>query len=102
VAELAEGRVWSGREAQARGLVDTLGGYEAALAELRGLLSGGPVEADFDAPLVVHPSPRRGGALWNARIGSGSGFSEALTLFELAASGAGALAYAASVPRLTL
>jgi protease-4 len=102
VAELAEGRVWSGREAQARGLVDTLGGYEAALAELRGLLSGGPVEADFDAPLVIHPSPRRGGALWNARIGSGSGFSEALTLFELAASGAGALAYAASVPRLTL
>jgi len=35
VAEVAEGRVWSGRQAQQNGLVDRLGGLEEALAEAK-------------------------------------------------------------------
>lgn len=31
IEAVAQGRVWSGRDAQARGLVDTLGGFETAL-----------------------------------------------------------------------
>lgn len=37
IAEAAEGRVWLGQEAHARGLVDELGGLEAALAAARAL-----------------------------------------------------------------
>lgn len=101
VAELAQGRVWSGRDAHARGLVDVLGGYDAALDALRGLLTTGPVEPDFEAPLVVHPV-RGGGALpWPV---AGLLASAALPqgpreLLELARGG-GALAYAAGLPEL--
>ncbi|HEY1636725.1 MAG TPA: signal peptide peptidase SppA [Acidimicrobiales bacterium] len=46
VHELARGRVWTGEDARAIGLVDTLGGFPAALAaarELAGLRAGAPV-----------------------------------------------------------
>lgn len=49
VLALADGRVFSGREAQGHGLVDSLGGLETALdmaAELGGV--------DRDAPVVTH------------------------------------------------
>jgi protease-4 len=35
VEALAQGRVWTGRDAHARGLVDQLGGFEVALEEVR-------------------------------------------------------------------
>jgi len=51
---VARGRVWSGADAKARGLVDTLGGFDAALAEARvlaGLAAGEPVDlVDFPKP----------------------------------------------------
>lgn len=52
----AEGRVWTGRQAWARGLVDELGGFEEALAAIKNL-TGIPV----DAPVALHrfPRPRR-------------------------------------------
>jgi protease-4 len=46
VHEVARGRVWTGEDARAIGLVDTLGGFPAALAaarELAGLRAGAPV-----------------------------------------------------------
>ena len=48
---VARGRVWSGADAKERGLVDALGGFDAALAEARalaGLKPGDPVDlVDF-------------------------------------------------------
>jgi protease IV len=52
VEEVARGRVWSGRDAHAVGLVDALGGYSTALDEIRTLLDLEP-----DAPLQVATYP---------------------------------------------
>jgi protease-4 len=56
VAEVAEGRVWSGRQAQQNGLVDRLGGLEDALAEAK-RQAGIPVHQ----PVFVerYPKPSR-------------------------------------------
>jgi protease IV len=54
VDALAGGRIWSGRDAHARGLVDRLGGFEAALTELRTLI--GPDAGELEPSLV---GPRR-------------------------------------------
>jgi protease-4 len=46
VRELAKGRIWTGRQAKELGLVDRLGGLEAAIAEARaqlGLTADAPV-----------------------------------------------------------
>ena len=56
VHELARGRVWTGEDAAGIGLVDTLGGIPAALAEVRAVL-GLPAAA----PLRLLPYPRRRG-----------------------------------------
>lgn len=50
VHELAQGRVWTGTDAKAKGLVDEIGGLEAALAEARTLAGVGA-----DAELEVYP-----------------------------------------------
>ena len=50
---VARGRVWSGEDALAQGLVDAVGGYPTAIAELRGLL-----ELEPDAPVNLVPMPR--------------------------------------------
>jgi protease IV len=47
---LAQGRVWTGEDAQAHGLVDVLGGFEIALAEVRARIGKG---ADALAPRIV-------------------------------------------------
>ncbi len=49
----ARGRVWSGEDALAQGLVDAVGGYPTAIEELRGLL-----ELEPDAPVNLVPMPR--------------------------------------------
>ncbi|GJM21227.1 MAG: protease [Planctomycetota bacterium] len=51
VRELAGGRVWTGRQAEANGLVDELGGFQDAL-DLAAVLAG--LEPD-KAPLVEYP-----------------------------------------------
>jgi protease-4 len=56
--EVAQGRVWSGRDAAENGLVDELGGLWTALDATKGMLGVGP---DENVALVVYP--RRVGLL---------------------------------------
>ncbi|TVT51083.1 MAG: signal peptide peptidase SppA [Denitromonas halophila] len=78
---VAQGRVWMGREAKARGLVDQLGGLDqavAAAARLAGLSSYHRVEASMPLPLrlqllqqlVPELSPASGavGGQWLAQL----------------------------------
>ena len=51
--DVAGGRVWTGRDAYERGLVDELGGFSTALAAVREEL-----EIDEDAPVNVQLMPR--------------------------------------------
>lgn len=53
IEPLAQGRVYSGADAQARGLVDMLGGFERALHELRQMI--GPKAAAIE-PAIVRAS----------------------------------------------
>jgi protease-4 len=50
IHEIAQGRVWTGADARQRGLVDEVGGLDAALAEARKL-----GEVDADVALEVYP-----------------------------------------------
>lgn len=52
VHEYARGRVWTGADAAARGLVDEIGGYRQALASVRGLLG---LDPDASVRLAVLP-----------------------------------------------
>lgn len=54
VEQVARGRVWTGAQARAHGLVDRLGGYHTALQATRGVLG-----LPDDAPLRVHRYPPR-------------------------------------------
>lgn len=61
----AQGRVWTGRQAQARGLVDQLGGLEEAFDAAKQALG-----VPLDQPVFVErfPRPRR---LWELSLGFG-------------------------------
>ncbi|HEY3908968.1 MAG TPA: signal peptide peptidase SppA [Stellaceae bacterium] len=53
VEAIAKGRVWTGEEAKAHGLVDALGGYEVALRLARkaaGIAQGAPIELKLFPP----------------------------------------------------
>jgi protease IV len=53
---LARGRVWSGADAKAAGLVDALGGLDKAMAELRPLIG---LQPDAPLDLVAYPKPKQ-------------------------------------------
>ncbi len=55
VALLARGRVWTGEQAAALGLVDALGGLRVASARAKEKLG---IDADASVSLVVYPRPR--------------------------------------------
>jgi protease-4 len=55
VEAIAKGRVWTGEQAKARGLVDALGGYETALALVRAAARI-PIGAPIN--LAVYPPPQ--------------------------------------------
>lgn len=57
VEAVAKGRVWSGSDAQSRGLVDKLGGFETAL-DLAKQAAG--IAADEDVTLKVYPPQKSG------------------------------------------
>ncbi|HEX7086101.1 MAG TPA: S49 family peptidase, partial [Vicinamibacterales bacterium] len=52
---VAQGRVWTGRQAHERGLVDELGGLDTAIAAAKARAN---IPADSDVEIVVYP-PRR-------------------------------------------
>lgn len=51
----ARGRVWTGAEAKSLGLVDALGGYDVAKAQVRELLK---LPADAPLDMVAYPEPQ--------------------------------------------
>jgi protease IV len=55
VEAVAKGRVWSGEDAKARGLVDALGGFDTALALAK---QAAGLRADQDVTLKLYPAPR--------------------------------------------
>jgi protease-4 len=55
VEDVAKGRVWSGEEAKARGLVDELGGYDTALRLAK---EAAKIPADKEFKLTVFPRER--------------------------------------------
>jgi protease IV len=74
VDEIARGRVWTGEDALARGLVDALGGYPEALRQVRSTLG---LAADAPLQLEQFP-PSRGllGALFARATGPGDDSSD--------------------------
>lgn len=63
VAAAAQGRVWTGRQAQALGLVDQIGGIEQALEQAK-VLAG--LRPDERVAIERYPRPRR---LWRLSLG---------------------------------
>ncbi|MCK4339072.1 MAG: S49 family peptidase, partial [Candidatus Cloacimonetes bacterium] len=53
VHEIAQGRIWTGRQAQDRGLVDELGGMNKAIEVLKDL-----AKIDKDVEVVVYPQAK--------------------------------------------
>ncbi len=53
--ELAEGRIWTGRQALKRGLIDQLGGLEDALAEAKRMAK---IPAGTEVDYLILPKPR--------------------------------------------
>jgi len=64
VEALAKGRIWSGEDAKARGLVDVLGGYATALALAK---SEAGIPVDSDVTIKLFPPPRDATSLLVAR-----------------------------------
>jgi protease-4 len=52
---VAQGRVWTGRDALSHGLIDRLGGLETAIRSARGRAK---IAASEDVSIVVMPAPR--------------------------------------------
>jgi protease-4 len=65
VEAIAKGRVWTGAEAQARGLVDALGGFDTALALAK---SAAGISAESDVTLETFPPPSTAPAALIARL----------------------------------
>jgi protease-4 len=55
IAEIAEGRVWTGEQAVTRGLVDAIGGLRSAVSKAKEKVGIG---ADADVSLTVYPAPK--------------------------------------------
>lgn len=62
VREIAEGRVWTGRQAFDRGLVDELGGFETALATTKRLAE---IDEEEDVQITRFPRPKSREELFN-------------------------------------
>ncbi|MGE0448025.1 MAG: signal peptide peptidase SppA [Vicinamibacterales bacterium] len=66
---VAQGRVWTGRQARERGLVDELGGLDRALAVAK---DRAKIPADSDIEVVVFPRPKSFYELITEGVSSGS------------------------------
>jgi protease-4 len=84
VEPLAGGRVWSGRDAHARGLVDALGGLDVAVAELRARV--GPRAKAAELRIVTPRRLRVPMLLGRVPSALGPGFAAAAELAQLSLS----------------
>ena len=66
---IAQGRVWTGRQARELGLVDRLGGLDVAVEEAKKLAR---IPADEDVELTVYPPRRSFYEALASRLGAGS------------------------------
>ncbi|HUJ99367.1 MAG TPA: signal peptide peptidase SppA [Stellaceae bacterium] len=83
VEAVAKGRVWSGTDAKARGLVDELGGFHKALALAK---QAAGIAASSDVTLETFPPPSETPAAIIARLlGRAPGEGERATAAQLAA-----------------
>jgi protease-4 len=71
VEAVAQGRVWTGRQALRAGLIDQLGGLQNAIEEAKVLLG---MQATGPVALEVYPKPRR---FWRLPLGLGLPLSQA-------------------------
>jgi protease-4 len=76
VEAVAKGRVWTGEDAKARGLVDVLGGFDTALALAK---EAAGIAANEDVTLKLYPPPKSTFDQILARL-SGRGFGDAASL----------------------
>lgn len=67
VDAVARGRVWSGEDALANGLVDELGGLTVAIEKARSLAE---IDADADIRIITYPQSSPGFALFGAQAGA--------------------------------
>jgi Periplasmic serine proteases (ClpP class) len=83
VAALADGRVFTGRQARDNGLVDELGGYEVALARLMdlcgmtkrpNLYEGPPVDVPLLDRIMGAGASSRLATFWNEKLAPGARF----------------------------
>lgn len=102
IEALAEGRVWAGSDALDHGLVDALGGYREARAQLETLLGSGVAQLAHE-PWVVSPPRRTVEIPAPLALPPGAATSasdELLELFGLLSTGEPALTYALGLPTL--
>ena len=79
VEAVAKGRIWSGEDAKAHGLVDVLGGYATALAVAK---SEAGIPADSDVTIKLFPPPQDAASTIIARaLGEDTDSDEAHTAF---------------------
>jgi protease-4 len=55
IADVAEGRVWTGEQAVTRGLVDAIGGLRSAVSKAKEKVG---LDADADVSLTIYPPPK--------------------------------------------
>ena len=69
IDRVAQGRIWTGRQALDRGLVDALGGLDRAIAVAKARAN---IPADRDVEVVIYPPPRSFYEILSAQL-SGAG-----------------------------
>ena len=87
IEPFAQGRVWMGSQAKARGLVDETGGLDAAIAMLR---TKARLPADAVVELEVYPKPKSWFELLMARSPEAAAPAEVKAAFRLLGPGAAA------------
>ena len=75
---VARGRVWTGEQAKQRGLVDALGGLDAAVAIAK---ERAKIPADEDVELVAYPPQRSFYEVLAQQLGGGAASGSAWSLF---------------------
>jgi protease-4 len=94
VHALAQGRVWTGEQAKARGLVDRLGGLDEAIAAVK---ERAEIDADDAVEVVVYPRRRTFYEALSDQLG-GAGVSASLVRALTGAHGPGRAIASATAP----